>query len=372
MKHRVAIWGAGEFGKYVYNQVKNQNNYFVTYFIDRNTDLLGHKIDGIEVISPEQLKSSESLKIDLVLTAFRNGLSIYKQLKQFGNIKFGIIKDCIFEQQLRLKDDLFKENNIFWIVSNDKPLLAHLETNIVDYCNLNCKGCSHFSNLYKAGEMIPFEIFCRDLEQIARNVNLQYFYMLGGEALLNKRLMEYITFSRKVLPYTEIWIVTNGLLIPNQKQEFFECCLDNGIGIDITEYKPTTHIKNQIIDILEEYKISFRIREEVIDFGKNIDLEGKANRNEAVKQCREKACHFFRNGKIYKCPFGVLGNKFFEHYHLDIKLDDGKDIYDKCINWDKLVYELDNEPINACKYCGKEVRFEWDVSNKPDLEEWTI
>ncbi len=372
MKYRIAIWGAGEFGQYIYNQVKNQSNYLITYFIDRNSDLVGKKIDGIEVIHPEQMKSAIELNIDWVLTAFKNGLSIYNELNEFGNIKFGIIKDTVFTQQLELKKDLMKETNIFWIESNDKPLLKQLETNIVDYCNLNCKGCSHFSNLYKAGEMVPFEIFCRDLEQIAQNVNLLCFYMLGGEALLNERLAEYIEFSRRVLPYTEIWIVTNGILIPNQKKDFFSCCKENRVGIDITKYKPTAHMLERIIEVLEENRMYYRVRESVVDFGKNIDLNGCANKNEAMKYCRESACHFFRYGKIYKCPFGVLGNKFFEHYNLGIELKEGTDIYDEKLDWEKLVYELDNEPIDACKYCGQEVRFEWEVSNKPVLEEWVI
>ena len=28
------------------------------------------------------------------------------------------------------------------------PFLNYLETNVVDRCNLNCKGCAHFSNIY--------------------------------------------------------------------------------------------------------------------------------------------------------------------------------------------------------------------------------
>lgn len=67
-----------------------------------------------------------------------------------------------------------------------------------------------------------------------------------------------------------------------------------------------------------------------------------------------------------------LGNRFFEHYNIEIKLDSGTDLYDEKLNWNDLVNKLENETVDACKYCGKEVRFTWEVSSQPDREDWII
>ena len=275
-------------------------------------------------------------------------------------------------KRLKIKKDLLNDNNIFWVTENDKPLLKYLETNIVDCCNLNCKGCSHFSNLYNIGDMIPYESYCKDLKQISEKVNVFQFRMLGGEVFLNRKLIDYIKFTREIMPYSEIWIVTNGLLLPRQNEEFFLCCEKYQIGIEISEYEPTAYVKEQIIESIKPYDISYHFTQKIDKFGKNIVLAGNVNNNYAMEHCREHDCHFFRQGKIYKCPFEALGNKFFEYYNLDIRLQGGTDIYDEELEWDNLIFLLNNMPVDSCKYCGDELCFDWEASNRPIMEDWTI
>ncbi len=372
MRARIAIWGAGKFGQYVCGQLKERDNIELVYFIDKNEKLWGKKIEDVEVITPDILNENKVEKLDYILIAFLNGINIYEELKKYTDTQWGVINDAVFLKKLDLAMELLTDGNIFWIADSTKPLIRTLETNIVDYCNLNCKGCSHFSNLYKKGDMVSIEDYCNDLAQIAKNTNVRRFNLLGGETLLNNRIIEYITFARNVMPYAEIWIITNGLLLPKQDEIFFQCCLDNNIGIDISEYKPTALVIDKIKDVLEKYGINYNIRDNKGDFGKNIDLLGRADRCEAMKHCRQHECHFFRRGRLYKCPFEALGNKFFEHFHLDIRLDGGTDIYDEKLDWNDLVDKLEKKAIDACKYCGEEVRFKWEVSSQPTMNEWTI
>ena len=46
------------------------------------------------------------------------------------------------------------------------PFLNYLETNVVDHCNLNCKGCSHFSNIQKEKEFVKLEDYTKDLKRL--------------------------------------------------------------------------------------------------------------------------------------------------------------------------------------------------------------
>lgn len=371
MGTKVAIWGAGKFGRYVYDQIKDREGIEVQCFLDSNPDIVGGELDQKSIFAPEQLQTDGKIAVDYVLVSFLNGMSIYNRLLQFNDIRVGIVKDRVFVDSLGFKDRLTNDSNIFW-VDNNRPLLRAVETNIVDYCNLNCKGCSHFSNLYAAGDMIPFDTYCNDLEQLSRKVNIQIFSILGGEALLNERIADYIDFSREVLPYADILLITNGLLIPAQKEEFFLCCVENNISIEITEYLPTSRMKDKIICILEQYGVRYRFREKIDVFMKNIDLSGKADQYYAMQHCLQNDCNFLRNGRIYKCPFEALGNRFFEHFRLDIRLAGGVDIYADDLDWQEVTDKLENKPVDACRYCGKGEWFPWEYSNHPTAEEWLV
>ncbi|MCM1231291.1 MAG: hypothetical protein NC489_14315 [Ruminococcus flavefaciens] len=370
----IAIWGTGNVGKYIYQQIKDNESYTVCCFVDNNDALWGKTIEGITIISSKQLREDCSKDISFLLVAFLNGISIYEELLDMGLSKFGIIRNRVFEAKLKLEGDLFQDKNIFWSDASyvNGPLLKSLETNIVDYCNLNCKGCSHFSNLFRFEEKVPYDIFCKDLKQITTQVYIYQFNMLGGEVLLADNVIDYIKFARKMLPHSEIQLVSNGLLIPSQTTEFFRCCRENDIFLSITGYKPTLAFKDKIIEKLKDNRIVYSFREEVEEFGKNINLTGMSDKNESMKKCRESKCHFLRYGKIYKCPFEALGNRLFEHYNLNIQIQGGQDIYNPKLDWNKFIKILSDQPVEACRYCGEEQKTKWDVSIKPMLEDWVV
>lgn len=370
----IAIWGSGNFGRYIARQIKESKAYDIRYFVDSNNKLWGTKVDDIEVISPEQLQQCKTGEVEFLLVAFTDGIAIYQRLSAMKLRRFGIIHNSVYEAQLVLEANLLQDRNILW---NDaeclgKPLLEHLETNIVDDCNLNCKGCSHFSNLFEHGEKIPFETFCRDLKRIAENVYIYQFNLLGGEALLEDRIIDYIVFARETLPDSEIQLITNGMLIPRQKADFFKCCVEKHITISISGYLPTLRMQDQIFEVLKKNQTAYSFRPNKERFGKNIDLTGTADLYESVQRCRENKCHFLRNGKIYKCPFEALGNKLFEYYKLDLRLDGGVDIYDTELDWNMLVNDLSHKPVASCRYCGEEEKFDWNIANFPVLEDWVV
>lgn len=367
---RIAIWGAGKFGYFIKNQLDKRDDVTVVGFIDSNIQT-EKRADDIEIMILSQIGK---YRIDFILVAIMKYSSVLKQLPKEDVCRIGIIKGSVYKLKKELSEDILEDQNILWLknIEYQKPFLDHLETNIMDSCNLNCRGCSHFSNLFLQNTHIPFKTFCKDLGKIAKHVWIGTLYLLGGEALLNEQLTDYIEYARKVSPLTEIEIVSNGLLIPQQSEKFYQCCRENDVLISISGYNPTLLMKEKIINTLEENKVNYEFRQDVSSFGKNIDLQGKADPEIAFRRCREKDCHFFRDGKLYKCPFEALGNHFFAHYNIDIQLNGGIDIYDPNLNWNEVIAKMDEEPINSCCYCGEEERMEWKIENHPKLEDWII
>jgi len=135
-------------------------------------------------------------------------------------------------------------------------VLPKVEMHIMDSCNLNCRGCTHFSPLF-GKEKPDFAGRIRDVEALKEKIpHIVAFSILGGEPFLNPDIDRYITEIRKLLPDTYIQIVTNGLLIPQLGAGILECIRENEIAVQISEYRPTHQIIDRIRDTLDRYGIS--------------------------------------------------------------------------------------------------------------------
>jgi MoaA/NifB/PqqE/SkfB family radical SAM enzyme len=77
-----------------------------------------------------------------------------------------------------------------------KPVLPYVEMHVVDHCNLNCKGCSHFSPI--ADELFTdIGEFTRDLQQLRRLVsNIEVIRLMGGEPLLHPNITDFIRSTK--------------------------------------------------------------------------------------------------------------------------------------------------------------------------------
>lgn len=369
----IAIWGAGKFGRYVIQQLINRPDIEVKYIIDKRAGEL-KEVFGIPVVSPEMFKSSFEENVEVVLAAFINSMMSIKELKRLETGKLGIVSDLVYKYSTILDDNILEDRQIIWSddIDENLPVLPVLETNVVDYCNLNCKGCSHFSNIFAKGSKVTFETFKKDIQCLSQEINIIQFNLLGGEALLSDELEDYIRWLTEYMPITGIQLVTNGILIPKQSPDRLRFFEQNNVHVSITEYPPTAKMREEIIKTLNQYGIHFEMRQLVSTFGKNIDVSGKNDPWEAQHTCRESRCHFLREGKIYKCPFSALGNYFFKHYDIPLHFDEGIDIYEEGNDWNEVINNLEGKPVDQCRFCGAEERFSWAVSVSPEKEEWMI
>ncbi len=370
---KIAVWGAGKFGRYIIEQLRWNDSVEIRCVIDSNA-VSGQKVCGLDVVCPDTFLQNYVEDTECVLVAFMEGLSVFQQLEDMGIERYGFVNKSVFRYKMKLGADIWQDYNILW---NDEkelclPRLETLETNVVDFCNMNCKGCSHFSNIFHKGDFVPYEVFERDIKQLSDKVFIQQFNLLGGEVFCSENLTDYIKCLRKYMPKTAIELVTNGMLIPRQSNEVMKTIQQEQVTVSITEYPPVTKVKDKIIGKLEEYHIYYGFRPVVETFSKNIDLSGKNEPFLAQSRCWESQCQFLREGKIYKCPFSALGNVFFEYYSIPLSFDEGVDIYDCGLNWKEYADNVRAMPIEQCKYCGAEERFCWEISNNPQKEEWMV
>lgn len=267
-----------------------------------------------------------------------------------------------------------KSYSLYWLAPQ-KAHLFHLESNIVDGCNLNCKGCSHFASLFRKDEVYPVDAFQRDMERISQICDLSEFCPLGGEPLLLPNFDEYIRISRRCFPETDIIVYTNGLLIPSLPQKILDSIKENNIRISISKYPPTEKILDKICAILDANKIPHDIAVHLTGpltdkFRVFLTLHGGNNPNKARATCSgADGCYFLRDGKIYKCPFEGLRYRLEEHFGIEnLPAPTFVDIYNP--NFPMLITMLADN-VEMCFWCTEQSRsIDWEVSNNPKLEDW--
>ncbi|MBQ7629204.1 MAG: radical SAM protein [Selenomonadaceae bacterium] len=282
--------------------------------------------------------------------------SIIKECKFYG-----IPNVCIIQPQ-----------NIFrplYLLDTYKGFLRYAETNLIDSCNLNCSGCTHYANLFDKNDFYPIEKYERDIKNFAAAVDVLQFRLLGGEPLKLPNLIDYIKLTRKYFPQTDLRIATNGLMIPSAPQDLLDAIRENQITVDITIYPPTEKVIDKVQEILNANGIYFTFFKKADRFIVFLSLNGGHNPEKSRRICINDGCRFMRDGKIYKCPIDALSYKFAEKFGLKgFPKPTGVTIGTP--NFVSLLERL-NDDVECCYWCNETARiFDWKVSNKPALEEW--
>lgn len=253
-----------------------------------------------------------------------------------------------------------------------------LEYHLVDSCNLKCAGCSHYSSLIDEKICLSVETIISDLNKLKNKVggNLKWLRLLGGEPLIHPQISECLTKIRELFPDTEIYIITNGLLLGKMKQEFYDACLNCNIEICVTNYGIID--LNPIINKLRKLGISVRY----YGVGRTWHYQHirlTEGRIDCLKNCIYKnICNNYRDGKIYLCPHIAYIDYFNKLFGKRIQLDKNDYIsLDEINSFDELMERLNNARPNFCyQYCnyldGKHSKIGIWKRTKKDINEFCL
>ena len=259
-----------------------------------------------------------------------------------------------------------------------KSFLDYVEIHLVEHCNLNCASCTHFCPLAEE-YYLDIETFTKDLNRLADLTNRRVgkIRLMGGEPLLHPELNKFMGKAREIFPNTNLSIVTNGILLNKQNQDFWNCCRENNILITISGYPiklDYDFIKNKAKENNVHLSIP-KIQNSKAEFWHWVmDLNGKQNPIDSFKRCyHANKCIFLKNGKLYTCPIipNICNfNKYFNK-NLEVTPLDFIDIY-KTENIMEILNFL-AKPVPFCRYCDIQHMTwhnTWKVSEK-SIKEWT-
>lgn len=249
-----------------------------------------------------------------------------------------------------------------------------LEFILSDYCNLNCKGCTHFSPVAPR-DFLPVERFESNARHISAVVadEVMDIYLIGGEPLLYPYLKEVMVTARKYFPKQRISIFTNGLLLPKMDEVFWNLCKSLDIVIAMTRY-PVKFDYDAAIDLCRHHRVNYNIfgDRSMADSFFRFGLDESRSQNPVIShfKCFNRGCISVTADKIFPCSIsacsGYLNKAFgteFTHRPADfICISELKDISE--------IRRLRDKPVPFCRYCVNPPRTVPYSASKREISEW--
>ena len=350
----VIIYGAGLYGK---NAIKSIENYPEIQLLGiYDSQKKGTQFGLAYIDLSQEVLNFEDTIIVICIANAKEVLKVYSQLKKWGYKK---IYKYMNKTKCYGKD--FLRDECIDCGENLENELIQIEVHMADHCNLNCRGCAHFSPLFD--EEYPDLDECRnDIKALKQRVGgIKILNLLGGEPLLNKNLADYIKMYREELPDTLIQIVTNGLLIPKLDESLMRCIAQNHIVVSVSEYAPTKKIISKICERLQEYEIDYSIRE--YDRKQTFSIPYTVNKDsKRTRKCISAGCVNVWKGKISACPALMYVKRFNERFECDLPTKGIIDLKTTELEKEELVQAI-YSPVPLCNYCV-EGEIDWTICGR--------
>jgi glycosyltransferase involved in cell wall biosynthesis len=341
--------------KSLYQQISNNNEDLKKLFVEQGNIAeknITQKIDNISERLVEQKVEFQKQKIALEQTTKKNHSVLMAKLNEN------------FDSMVRI---------------TPKATLTSITVHLADHCNLKCAGCDHFSSIADK-KFANIDLFERDIKRLSQLMqgSVGIVKLMGGEPLLNPEIISFMQIARKYLQNTRIEIVTNGILLKNQQENFWHAVKENDITLVITKYPLNTPYE-QIEATAKSYGAKLEYYGNTRDVLKTsyhipLDIEGKQDPVKNFLKCfHANNCVSLLDGKIYTCtvaPNIVHFNKYFNK-NIELTENDYIDIY-KARDMNEILQFI-AKPTPFCKYCninGRTFGHKWSISKK-QIEEWT-
>jgi organic radical activating enzyme len=257
------------------------------------------------------------------------------------------------------------------------------QVKLTDHCNLDCVCCNTYAPLCE-----KFYLDLHSYEQDIKRVRKMFgdrceVILSGGEPLLHPDLIEFFRMTRALLPKAKISVLTNGLLVPRQTDEFWRALAEHDVVLRVTKYP----IKVDYEAIRERcakegVEFAYHNEDEARDQAKSsmiiqgIDPKGAGDPARNYMRCSVRHCTTLVDGKLYPCVVVANIHHFNKYFGYDIPVSeaDRVDVYRER-NPRRVRRRLYNrkEPLDFCRYCDIDMKLVSCVKytrSKKHISEW--
>jgi hypothetical protein len=232
-----------------------------------------------------------------------------------------------------------------------------LEYNLVDHCNLSCRECSHLSP-YLRKHALAFEVFERDLRQIASVFRVKRFRFVGGEPLLSKDILRFIAAVRESGIAPRIEIASNGILVPRAPDALFEAI--DSLSLSIYPSAPCSpEVLRAIEDRCRQHDVTLKV--DCIDRFRRMQVREPIENDGLVQSIFNSCliahtwgCQTFYDGYFYLCSRPIYSDAFLEKLgitHQHFRTRDGLPLHAPDLRSRLMAYLSSPRPLHSCRYC---------------------
>jgi MoaA/NifB/PqqE/SkfB family radical SAM enzyme len=265
--------------------------------------------------------------------------------------------------------------HLLWYIAKMKKLI-NFAVDVTAHCNLDCKGCSHFSPVAE-DEYLDIAVFERDCKNLSRlTKKVWQIALVGGEPLLHPRLPEFFDVARKYFDTrSPLRIITNGILLLKQPDTFWQSCKRNNVEIRVTKYPISINLAG-IESLAESWcvPLNYFNSDNRKMYHMVLDKDGMQDPRDSYKRCpNSHGCvSTCRDGKIYPCLVVAFVYRLNRHFGMNFEVTE-KDYIDleKANSMEEIV-DFIYKPAPFCRYCNiRAIAYgmDWGISKK-NLSEW--
>lgn len=259
----------------------------------------------------------------------------------------------------------------------ERTELETMEIHVAEHCNLNCKNCSMFCGLVETCDFPCYQEFEEGIKQLKNFFpHIKKFRIIGGEPLLNPELDKYICLIRNVYPYTDIRLISNGILVTKMSDQLIQTIIDNDVTFIVTQYISLKHSIDEINRFLSKTGIRYIVTEAVLEFQKIYNALGDSDIDENFYRCHWKgSCATMYGTKIATCYVPFVIHYFSDKFNLAIEETGRIDLMEEGLTAQEIIKRM-HTPFDMCRYCAPKGNWtEWERlpdKNNTTIQDWSI
>lgn len=332
----IILYGAGNTARKILPWLE-KNNVKVAYIMETKA--------SAEHLGQYRLCSVTEHPVDCTMPVLIAVTEAYREMLE------GVLQAEGYSHILTITDDCITR------IGSEMRTMLQFQTHLVEHCNLKCRGCYHFSSLADE-EYLTLEEFEQDIARLSQlfDGEAEEILLLGGEPLLHPRLNRFFEITRNYFSRGCIKLLSNGLLLPKMKEDFFAAIRENKVELWITKYPVNfDYDRAETYALQNGVDIHYFNREPVRTLGHQpLDVEGAQNATVNWHSCyRANLCVDLKHGKMFPCIVPAEIKPFCAYFNqeLEVTTDDYVDIYS--VGSGQELLERLKKPIPFCRYCNR-------------------
>lgn len=242
-------------------------------------------------------------------------------------------------------------------IESEKIHTQAVEFAASDHCNLRCAGCSHMSPFIRPRLAIEDEL-TRDMGRLATAMYAEEIRILGGEPLLNPRIVPILKAARASGVAKRVVVATNGLLLHRMSKDFWASVDEVRLNL-----YPNVRPSDRLIEQARQHATESGTKIVISQYSSfRVTLVTEPHPPDPIttmifRTCKNAHlyhCHMVHAGWLYKCACPPYLGEFLKDtpgscYQAE---HDGFDIHGATdLRTQLWEYLTNSTPLDACRHC---------------------